>query len=371
MKAFPVLRKRAKNSSFNLRSCEAFFDLDKKKKDLEALDKELSSPDIWEDQKKIQSLQQQKKSLERDINVDTRIIERKEELEVLLELIEEGENVEGDLSTTVSAFDQELSRFELHNLFIDADDARNVILTIHPGAGGTESQDWAQMLLRMYLRYAERKGFRTEILDTQPGEEAGLKSATIRIEGDYAYGNLSQESGVHRLVRISPFDANKRRHTSFAAVFIYPEIDEDIEIEINPEDLRIDTYRASGRGGQHVNVTDSAVRITHTPTGIVVQCQNERSQHKNKASALKVLKARLYELEKKQKREKLEKLEDAKGDIAWGNQIRSYVLHPYRMVKDLRTRVEIGNVDRVLDGDLDEFIKASLLERQNSKNSAQ
>jgi peptide chain release factor 2 len=269
----------------------------------------------------------------------------------------------------VNTFEEELKRAELQTLFTDADDVRNVILTIHPGAGGTESQDWAQMLLRMYLRYAERKGFVTEVLDTQPGDEAGLKSATIRIEGDYAYGNLSQESGVHRLVRISPFDANKRRHTSFAAVFAYPEIDDDIEIEINPEDLRIDTYRASGRGGQHVNVTDSAVRITHMPTGIVVQCQNERSQHKNKASALKVLKARLYELEKKRKREKLDKLEDAKGEIAWGNQIRSYVLHPYRMIKDLRTRVEVGNVDKVLDGDLDEFIKASLLERQSSKNS--
>jgi len=219
----------------------------------------------------------------------------------------------------------------------------------------------------MYLRYAERKGFEASILDLLPGEEAGLKSATVRFVGDYAFGYLSQESGVHRLVRISPFDANKRRHTSFAAVFVYPEVEEAIEIEISPEDLRIDTYRASGHGGQHVNVTDSAVRITHIPTGIVVQCQNERSQHKNKATAMKVLKARLYELEKKKKLEKIEKLEDAKSYIAWGNQIRSYVLHPYRMIKDLRTRVEIGNVDRILDGDIDEFIKSSLLQRK--KNS--
>jgi peptide chain release factor 2 len=221
----------------------------------------------------------------------------------------------------------------------------------------------------MYLRYAERKGFKTEVLDLQPGEEAGLKSVTLRVEGDYAFGNLSQESGVHRLVRISPFDAAKRRHTSFAAVFAYPEIDEDIEVAINPDDLKIDTYRSGGKGGQHVNTTDSAVRITHLPTAIVVQCQNERSQHKNKAAAMKVLKARLYELEQRKKREKIEKLEDAKTDIAWGNQIRSYVLHPYRMIKDLRTRVETGDSDRVLDGDLDEFVRAALVLRKKSASS--
>ena len=281
------------------------------------------------------------------------------------ELSEEGENVDKELGESLASFEKDLADAELQMLFFEKDDARNAILTIHPGAGGTESQDWAQMLLRMYLRYAERKGFKTEIIDSLPGEEAGLKSVTVRIEGDYAYGNLSQDSGVHRLVRISPFDANKRRHTSFAAVFIYPEVEEDIEIEIDPEDLRIDTFRSSGRGGQHVNVTDSAVRITHLPTGIVVQCQNERSQHKNKASAMKVLRARLYELEKKAKLEKIEKLEDAKSDIAWGNQIRSYVLHPYRMIKDLRTNVEIGDVERVLDGDIDEFIKSSLLLRKS------
>ncbi len=267
----------------------------------------------------------------------------------------------------MQSFEEDLAQAELKTLFFDKDDLRNALLTIHPGAGGTESQDWASMLLRMYLRYGERKGFKTRILDFQPGEEAGLKSVTLRIVGDYAYGNLSQESGVHRLVRISPFDANKRRHTSFAAVFVYPEVDEEIEIDLNPDDLRVDTYRASGRGGQHVNVTDSAVRITHIPTGIVVQCQNERSQHKNKASAMKVLKARLYELEKKKKLKKLEKLEDAKSDIAWGNQIRSYVLHPYRMIKDLRTNVEVGDADKVLDGDIDEFIKASLVQRMSAE----
>jgi len=282
----------------------------------------------------------------------------------LAELAEEGENVDEEIRESLAFFEKDLAETELQMLFFEKDDARNAILTIHPGAGGTESQDWAQMLLRMYLKYAERKGFKTKILDFLPGEEAGLKSVTVRVEADYAYGTLSQDSGVHRLVRISPFDANKRRHTSFAAVFVYPEVEEDIEIEIDPEDLRIDTFRSSGRGGQHVNVTDSAVRIIHLPTGIVVQCQNERSQHKNKASAMKVLKARLYELEKKAKREKLEKLEDAKSDIAWGNQIRSYVLHPYRMIKDLRTNVEIGDVERVLDGDIDEFIKSSLLQRK-------
>lgn len=288
-----------------------------------------------------------------------------------MELAEEGEEVVEDLNKAIRAFEQELQEAELRTLFFDEDDARNAILTIHPGAGGTESQDWAQMLFRMYLRFAERKGFRTEVIDFQPGEEAGLKSATIRIEGDYAFGLLSQESGVHRLVRISPFDANKRRHTSFAAVFVYPEIEEEIEIEINPDDLKIDTYRASGKGGQHVNRTDSAVRITHIPTGIVVQCQNERSQHQNKATAMKLLKARLYEIEKRKRREKIDKLEDMKSDIAWGNQIRSYVLHPYKMIKDLRTRVETGDVDRILDGDLDEFIKASLMLRKKEALAAE
>jgi peptide chain release factor 2 len=288
----------------------------------------------------------------------------------LVELAAEGESVEAETAAGVTRLEKDLEEAELRALFYDEDDPRNAILTIHPGAGGTESQDWAQMLLRMYLRYAERKGFKAEVLDHQPGEEAGLKSATIRLEGDYAFGNLSQETGVHRLVRISPFDANKRRHTSFAAVFAYPEVDEDIQIDINPEEIRIDTYRASGAGGQHVNRTDSAVRITHIPTGIVVQCQNERSQHKNKAMAMKILKARLYELEKLKQNAKLEKLEDAKSDIAWGNQIRSYVLHPYRMIKDLRTRLETGDTDRVLDGGLDEFIKAALVLRKKTSRAA-
>lgn len=352
-----------------MKSSEGFFDLSHKKSELETIQKDLSTPETWQNQKKSQALQQKKKTLEKDIQFFSQINEKKEELEVLMELAGEGENVVEEIKRSLLAFETQLARAELHTLFYDEDDTHNAILTIHPGAGGTESQDWAQILLRMYLRYAERKGLKAEILDLQPGEEAGLKSATVRIEGDYAYGNLSQESGVHRLVRISPFDANKRRHTSFAAVFIYPEIEEDIEVEINPDDLRIDTYRSSGKGGQHVNVTDSAVRITHIPSGIVVQCQNERSQHKNKATAMKILMSRLYEIEKKKKLERFEKMEDAKSEIAWGSQIRSYVLHPYRLIKDLRTKLETGDVDRVLDGDLDEFIKASLIFRKKSSTS--
>jgi peptide chain release factor 2 len=351
-------------TSASSKSCGAFFDFDQKKAEWESVNDRLSTPEVWQDQKASQALQQKKKRLEKDLRFFGKIQEQKDEIEVLTELLQEGEKVETEIEQALGRFEENLSEGELRALYTDENDSRNAILTIHPGAGGTESQDWAQMLLRMYLRYAERKGYKTEVLDAQPGEEAGLKSATVRVEGDYAFGNLSQESGVHRLVRISPFDAAKRRHTSFAAVFVYPEIDEDIEVDIDPEDLKIDTYRAGGKGGQHVNTTDSAVRITHIPTGIVVQCQNERSQHKNKAAAMKVLKARLYELEQRKQREKLEKLEDAKTDIAWGNQIRSYVLHPYRMIKDLRTRVETGDTDRVLDGDLDDFIKAALVARK-------
>ncbi|HOP60845.1 MAG TPA: peptide chain release factor 2 [Candidatus Saccharicenans sp.] len=360
-------KEKALNLFQQLDEIRGFFDLDNKQLELERINTELSQPATWSDQKKYQASQQRKKLLEKEINLYKKLHDQKEEIEVLLELAEEGNEVLDELNEALDQFEQELQTAQLRTLFFDPDDARNAILTIHPGAGGTESQDWAQMLFRMYLRYAERKGFKAEVVDYQPGEEAGLKSATVRIEGDYAYGLLSQESGVHRLVRISPFDANKRRHTSFAAVFVYPEIEDDVEVEINPDDLKIDTYRSSGKGGQHVNRTDSAVRITHLPTGIVVQCQNERSQHQNKATAMRLLKARLYEIEKQKKREKLDKLEDSKSEIAWGNQIRSYVLHPYKMIKDLRTRLETGDVDRILDGDLDDFIKASLTLRKKEK----
>ncbi len=253
-----------------------------------------------------------------------------------------------------------LERMELQRKLGGEHDAGNAIVTLHPGAGGTEAQDWAEMLLRMYMRWAERHGFKTELVDLQPGEGAGIKNATITVEGPYAFGYLHAEAGIHRLVRISPFDANARRHTSFASIFVYPEIEEDVEVEVNEADLRIDTYRSSGAGGQHVNKTDSAVRLTHLPTGIVVACQNERSQHKNKSMAMKILRARLYELEMQKQRDRMAELDKTKKDIAWGSQIRSYVLHPYRMVKDHRTGVEVGNADGVLDGDLDQFIEAYL-----------
>ena len=259
---------------------------------------------------------------------------------------------------------REVERLKTQSLLSGESDRSNAILTIHPGAGGTESQDWAEMLMRMYLRWAERQGFKTEILDYQSGEEAGLKSVTVSIAGEYAHGLLISEIGVHRLVRISPFDSNKRRHTSFASVFVIPEVDEKVNVDIREEDLRVDTYRSGGKGGQHVNTTDSAVRITHLPSGIVVQCQNERSQHKNRTSAMKVLRSRLYKLELEKKRAVSKKLEDSKLDINFGSQIRSYVLHPYRMIKDLRTRTKVGDTDRVLDGDLSPFIHAFLVARR-------
>ncbi len=279
----------------------------------------------------------------------------------LLELaLEEGdEETLSAIAEDLANFDKTVADLEFRRMFSGEMDANNAFLDIQAGSGGTEAQDWAEMLLRMYLRWAERKGFKTEIIELSPGEVAGIKSATIKVEGPYAYGWLRTETGVHRLVRKSPFDSGNRRHTSFAAVFVSPEVEDDIDIEINPADLRIDVYRASGAGGQHVNRTESAVRITHLPTGIVVQCQNDRSQHKNKATAMKQLKAKLYELELQKRRAEQEKLEESKADIGWGSQIRSYVLDQSR-IKDLRTGVEVGNTQAVLDGDLDPFIEASL-----------
>ncbi len=277
-----------------------------------------------------------------------------------MELAREGEPVVDEFASQLKEAETFVDRIETKVLLSGEHDRLNAIVNIHPGAGGTEAQDWAAMLMRMYLRWGEQSGFTTKILDYQDGEEAGLKSVTLNVIGEYVYGYLSSETGVHRLVRISPFDANKRRHTSFASVAVYPEVDDTVEIVIEGKDLRVDTYRSSGKGGQHVNTTDSAVRITHLPTGIVVQCQNERSQHKNRDVCMKVLRARLFEVQMDKKKAESQAIEDTKLDIAFGSQIRSYVLQPYRMVKDLRTRVEVGDVDRVLNGDLDKFIKAYL-----------
>ena len=283
----------------------------------------------------------------------------------LVELIalaaEEGEDQEGDeIREELTSLEKDVDAWRLRSLMSGEQDDSNCFLYIHPGAGGTESCDWAQMLMRLYLRWAERHGMKAEVVDTLPGEEAGIRSATMLISGDYAYGYLKAEVGVHRLVRISPFDSNKRRHTSFASVFAYPEVDDAITVDINEDDLRVDTYRSSGAGGQHVNVTDSAVRITHLPTGIMVQCQNERSQHKNKAMALKYLRSRLYDHYLQEKLDERAEVNETKKDIAWGSQIRSYVFQPYQMVKDLRTNVEVGNVSAVMDGDIDRFIEAYL-----------
>jgi len=286
-----------------------------------------------------------------------------DDIAVLVEWAEAGEPVAEDLGRALDDLSGSVESGETKKMLGGEHDRKNAIVTIHPGAGGTESQDWAEMLLRMYLKWAERRNFRTELIDLQPAEEAGIKSATFTVTGDYAYGMLLAEAGVHRLVRISPFDQASRRHTSFASVFVWPELPEDVEIAIEEKDLRVDTYRSSGAGGQHVNVTDSAVRITHLPTGIVVSCQNERSQHKNRAQAMKVLKARLYDRKMKEQQAQLDQLGGEKKDIAFGSQIRSYVLHPYQLIKDHRTKEEVGDVNRVLGGDIDGFIKTYLMRK--------
>ena len=309
----------------------------------------------------------EKKRLENALATYDELSRRSGDITAYFDLAHEGEDVSADLRREVDALRTLVEKLETETLLSGDNDDRNAIVTIHPGAGGTESQDWAEMLMRMYLRWAERQGFQTAMYEYQPGDEAGIKSATFGVNGEHAYGLLTSEIGVHRLVRISPFDQAKRRHTSFASVFVSPEIDESINIDIKPEDIRTDTYRSGGKGGQHVNTTDSAVRITHIPTGIVAACQNERSQHKNREKAMSILRSRLYEYELEKKREVSKHIEDSKLDIDFGSQIRSYVLQPYRMVKDLRTREEIGDVDRVLDGDLDELIRAYLLARRKEQ----
>ena len=300
------------------------------------------------------------RGLEAKLANDRFLAEAVEEIEVLLELVREDPAGEEELKATLARVEPKLERIELQTKMTGEYDVNNAYLEVHPGAGGTESADWAQMLLRMYLKWCERRGLDAEVLDTQDAEEAGIKSATVLIKGEYAYGYLKAESGIHRLVRISPFDAQGRRHTSFASVQTYPEVDEEVEVNLDDKDIRIDRFCSSGPGGQGVNTTYSAVRLTHLPTGIVVSCQNERSQIKNLAQAMKVLRARLFEVERRKKEEELDKIKGTKKDISWGNQIRSYVLQPYRMVKDLRTGHEVGDADRVLDGDLDPFIEAYL-----------
>ena len=307
----------------------------------------------------------ERKRLEGSLAADEELARRTEDVVAYLDLSREGEDVTADLKRELTSLRGRVEALETLTLLSGEHDAKNAIVTIHPGAGGTESQDWAEMLLRLFLRWAERQGFETVINDYQPAEEAGIKSGTFTVTGEYAFGLLTSEIGVHRLVRISPFDQAKRRHTSFASVFVSPEIDETIEVDIKPEDLRIDTFRSGGAGGQHVNTTDSAVRITHIPTGIVVSCQNERSQHKNRERGMKILRSKIYEYELEKKRVVSRKLEDSKLDIDFGSQIRSYVLHPYRLVKDHRTKLEVGDVDRVLDGDLSPFIRAYLMMRRS------
>ena len=312
---------------------------------------------------------QERKRLEQALADESQVASLTSDIDTLFELAREGEDVGADLAREIKQFRERLDKLETGMLLAGQNDAKSAILVIHPGAGGTESQDWAEMLLRTYLRWAERNRYEAIVTDRLEGEGAGIKSATVEINGENAYGLLQSEIGVHRLVRISPFDANARRHTSFASVFVYPQIDEDINIEIKPDDIKVDVFRASGAGGQHVNRTESAVRFTHIPTGIVVQCQNERSQHKNRASALKQLRARLYEFELDKKKAEERKLEDSKLDINFGSQIRSYVLAPYRLIKDHRTKLSIGDVDRVLDGDLDAFIHAFLVYKKTGKTA--
>lgn len=321
----------------------------------------MQAPDFWDKPEKSKAILQKRRAFERRLASLKALRQDQDDLEAWRELCaESGEDVDPEALAFLDRLTAELDKLELELKLSGPDDGRNAFVAIHPGAGGTESQDWAEMLMRMYLRYGEQHGFEVEMLDQLDGDEAGIKSATFAIRGENAFGFLKSESGVHRLVRISPYDAAARRHTSFASVFVYPEIDDEINIEINDKDLRVDTYRSSGAGGQHVNKTDSAVRLTHLPTGVVVACQNERSQIKNRATAMKILKSRLYDLEMKKRDDARQAQEDLKADIAWGSQIRSYVLHPYRMVKDHRTGVEVGDATGVLDGRLDPFIEGYL-----------
>ncbi|PYQ73748.1 MAG: peptide chain release factor 2 [Acidobacteria bacterium] len=365
MRTVDELMRRYEDLSKRAGDLGAIFEAARPEDELTRLEARTAAPDFWKDQAEAQRVLQRRRRLEQDRDLMLSLRKRADDLAVLVEWAEAGEAVDAELSQALESLDQEVQAGEIKKMLGGEHDRKNAILTIHPGAGGTESQDWAEMLLRMYMRWMERRGFKREVIDHQPGEEAGLKSATVTVTGEYAYGLLSAEAGVHRLVRISPFDQAARRHTSFASVYVWPEVTEDVDVEIEDKDIRIDTYRSSGAGGQHVNVTDSAVRITHIPTGIVVSCQNERSQHRNRDSAMKVLKARLYDLKLKEQQAKLEQIGGAKQQIAFGSQIRSYVLHPYQLVKDHRTKEQVGDINRVLDGDIDQFIKSYLMKRSS------
>jgi peptide chain release factor 2 len=354
-------------SNDEAKTCGGSFDAPARQRQLDELQALISDPGFWSDQDRSSKTLKQRARLEEAIALDRQISGQVDDAQALVDLAREGEPVQVELKSALAETRAFVEKIETQLLLSGENDRLNAIVNIHPGAGGTESQDWAEMLMRMYLRWAEQSGYKTRILEVQDGEEAGIKSTTFTVNGDYAFGMMVSETGVHRLVRISPFDSAKRRHTSFASVAVYPEIDDTIEVNIDEKDLRIDTYRSSGKGGQHVNTTDSAVRITHLPTGIVTQCQNERSQHKNKEVCMKVLRAKLYELEVEKKKAESKDFEDSKLDIGFGSQIRSYVLQPYRLVKDVRTKVEVGDPDRVLDGDLDVFMKGYLQARMQQR----
>ncbi len=346
-----------------MKPSEGIFDVEGKEKKLDEIGKLMSDPSFWESNGENQRILKKRASIIDSISAWKQGKKELEEMDILLHLIEEEQDEQEaqELLKKIEKGEEIVKEMEFRRMLGGEHDSRNAIVSINSGAGGTEAQDWSEMLLRMYLRWSERRGFQTEIIDTLAGEEAGIKNVTFTVNGPFAYGYLKAEVGIHRLVRISPYDAGARRHTSFASVFVIPEVPDDIMIAIDEKDLKIDTYRSSGAGGQHVNKTDSAVRITHLPTGIVVACQNERSQHKNKAMALKILKARLYEKEMKEKEERLEEMHSVKKEIAWGSQIRSYVMHPYKMVKDHRSNKVVHDVDRVMDGDITEFMEAYLL----------
>ena len=351
----------------HLKSCEVIFDLDVQEEELRKIDKMMASKDFWQkDQDQISQLSQERSALKDTIDTWQALHNQVEDAKIMADMAVE----EDDETTLKEVFDEihlaqkKVKRLQLDSLLSEPDDKRNAIVAINAGAGGTEAQDWVEMLFRMYIRWAENRGLKSQVIDYLPGDEAGIKNVTFTISGPYAYGNLKSEHGIHRMVRISPFDATKRRHTSFASVSVLPEIDTDIVIEVDENDLRIDTFRASGPGGQHVNKTSSAIRITHLPTGIVTQCQNEKSQHRNKDMAMKVLKSKLYEIERNKLEQKKHEMHDTSKDISWGSQIRSYVFNPYQLVKDHRTNMETGNVERVMDGDIEPFIDAYLRRKQ-------